>query len=84
MIIIGYYGRWISELMILPIVGGVAGCGIFLIIISLIGLVGAAKHHQVILFFVSFSLNKRKTNKNKCKILIDLQKFSLTKYVYFA
>lgn len=56
LIIIGFYGRSISVLLNLPIVGGIAGCGIILITISLIGLAGAVKHHQVILFFVSFSL----------------------------
>lgn len=54
LIIIGLYGRSISVLVHLPIVGGIAGCGIFLITFSLIGLAGAIKHHQVILFFVSF------------------------------
>jgi len=38
----------------LPIVGGILACGILLILISLLGLYGAAKHHQVVLFFVSF------------------------------
>lgn len=31
-------------------------CGIILIIISVLGLIGAVKHHQVVLFFVSFKL----------------------------
>ena len=31
--------------------GGIVACGIFLIVISLIGIYGAARHHQVLLFF---------------------------------
>lgn len=38
----------------LPIIGGIMACGIFLIMISILGLIGAVKHHQVVLFFVSF------------------------------
>lgn len=30
--------------------------GIFLFFIALVGLIGAVKHHQVLLFFVSFSV----------------------------
>ncbi|XP_049867983.1 tetraspanin-13 isoform X2 [Pectinophora gossypiella] len=35
----------------LPIVGGILACGVFLILVSLLGLAGAVKHHQVMLFF---------------------------------
>ncbi|XP_072020880.1 tetraspanin-31-B-like isoform X2 [Amphiura filiformis] len=35
----------------LYIVGGIIACGIFLMFVAIIGLVGAAKHHQVCLFF---------------------------------
>ena len=31
----------------LPIVGGITACGIFLLMISVIGLIGAVRHHQV-------------------------------------
>ena len=38
----------------LPIIGGITACGIFLLIVSIIGLIGAMRHHQVdFLFFVS-------------------------------
>lgn len=37
-----------------PIVGGIIASGVFLMVISIVGLVGAVKHHQVLLFFVSF------------------------------
>jgi len=35
----------------LPIVGGITASGVFLLFISVVGLVGAMKHHQVMLFF---------------------------------
>ena len=31
----------------LPIIGGITACGVFLLIISVVGFVGAIKHHQV-------------------------------------
>lgn len=56
LITIGIYGRTASILLYLPIVGGIAGCGVILVTISIIGLIGAVKHHQVILFFVSLKI----------------------------
>ena len=35
----------------LPIVGGITACGIFLLMISVIGLIGAIRHHQVTALF---------------------------------
>ena len=58
-----------------PIVGGTISCGVFLMLLSIAGIYGAIKHHQIILFFVSFveislplpkincSLEKRKNRK---------------------
>lgn len=37
----------------LRVVGVVIAVGIFLFLIALVGLIGAVKHHQVLLFFVS-------------------------------
>lgn len=51
---VGVYGRAASIVTNLPIIGGILACGIILILISILGLVGAVKHHQVMLFFVSF------------------------------
>lgn len=59
LISIGVYGRTSSIVINLPIIGGILACGVILILISLIGLAGAVKHHQVTLFFVSF---KKKYN----------------------
>jgi len=35
----------------LPIIGGIVACGVFLLLIAVMGLIGAIKHHQVLLFF---------------------------------
>lgn len=50
---VGVYGRAASIVTNLPIVGGILACGVILIVISILGLVGAVKHNQVMLFFVS-------------------------------
>ena len=46
-------GHWITSNIVtsLPIIGGVIACGVFLSMLSVAGLVGAVKHHQVLLFF---------------------------------
>ncbi|KAK3907863.1 Tetraspanin-31, partial [Frankliniella fusca] len=51
---VAIYGRTCAVVIDLPIIGGIMACGIFLILISILGLIGAVKHHQVVLFFVSF------------------------------
>ncbi|XP_062534104.1 tetraspanin-13-like [Armigeres subalbatus] len=48
---VGVYGRASSIVTNLPIIGGILACGVILILISILGLVGAVKHHQVMLFF---------------------------------
>jgi len=42
------YGNRYTDL---PIIGGILGCGVVLVLLSIMGLYGAAKHHQVTLFF---------------------------------
>ena len=37
-----------------PIVGGTISCGVFIMVIASVGIYGAVKHHQIVLFFVSF------------------------------
>ncbi|XP_063893485.1 tetraspanin-13 isoform X2 [Helicoverpa armigera] len=51
LISVAVYGQASSLVTNLPIVGGILACGVFLILISLLGLLGAVKHHQVMLFF---------------------------------
>lgn len=50
----GVYATTDSIVTSLPIVGGIIACGVTLIIIAVLGIMGAVKHHQVMLFFVSF------------------------------
>ena len=69
-----------------PIVGGTIACGVFLMLLSIAGIYGAIKHHQIILFFVSFveislpvpkmncSLEKR---KNRTGIMVCLSSRSI-------
>uniref|UniRef100_U5EYF3 Putative tetraspanin 97e n=1 Tax=Corethrella appendiculata TaxID=1370023 RepID=U5EYF3_9DIPT len=51
LISVGVYGRASSIVTNLPIIGGILACGVILILISILGLLGAVKHHQVMLFF---------------------------------
>ena len=39
----------------IPILGGVIACGVFILFTAILGLAGAIRHSQVMLFFVSFS-----------------------------
>lgn len=50
-ILLIYIGKLSTGVTSLPIIGGIVACGIILILISILGLIGAVKHHQVILFF---------------------------------
>lgn len=51
---IAAWGKTFGLVTSFSVVAGVIGVGIFLFLIALIGLLGAIKHHQVLLFFVSF------------------------------
>lgn len=58
------YVAWSGQLTLpylheFPVVTGLDMCGTFLFGLAFLGLVGAIKHHQVILFFVSFSYTAR-------------------------
>ncbi|KAJ1528107.1 hypothetical protein ONE63_008021 [Megalurothrips usitatus] len=48
---VAIYGQQCAVVTNLPIIGGILACGIFLFMISILGLIGAVKHHQVVLFF---------------------------------
>jgi hypothetical protein len=54
---VAVYGRASAIVTNLPIIGGILACGVFLILISILGLIGAIKHHQVLLFFVSLHIH---------------------------
>ncbi|XP_041371904.1 tetraspanin-13-like isoform X1 [Gigantopelta aegis] len=45
------YGRLSAIVTSLTLVGSLIACGVFLFFIALTGLIGALKHHQVLLFF---------------------------------
>jgi len=51
MIGVAVHGKASGIVTSLPIVGGITACGIFLLFISVVGLIGALRHHQVMLFF---------------------------------
>ncbi|KAI5642708.1 tetraspanin family domain-containing protein [Phthorimaea operculella] len=51
LISVAVYGQASSLVTNLPIVGGILACGVFLFLVSFLGLAGAVKHHQVMLFF---------------------------------
>jgi len=51
MIGVAVHGKVSGIVTSLPIVGGITACGVFLLMISVIGLIGAIRHHQVLLFF---------------------------------
>ncbi|XP_011137506.1 tetraspanin-13 isoform X1 [Harpegnathos saltator] len=48
---VAVYGKASALVTNLPIIGGILACGVILILISILGLIGAVKHHQVLLFF---------------------------------
>uniref|UniRef100_S4R4H5 Uncharacterized protein n=1 Tax=Petromyzon marinus TaxID=7757 RepID=S4R4H5_PETMA len=45
------YGAGFGIISSISVVGGVISVGFFLFLVSIVGLVGAVKHHQVLLFF---------------------------------
>lgn len=51
LISIALYGKAAPIVTTLPIVSGLLVCGFILILISILGLLGSFKHHQVMLFF---------------------------------
>ncbi|XP_024086318.1 tetraspanin-31-B isoform X2 [Cimex lectularius] len=51
LIVAAVYGRASALVTNLPIIGGILACGIFLILVSILGLFGAIQHNQVMLFF---------------------------------
>ncbi|KAM3872911.1 tetraspanin-13-like [Diretmus argenteus] len=45
------WGKWFGLVSSIRVVAGVIGVGIFLFLVAFVGLCGALKHHQVLLFF---------------------------------
>ncbi|XP_020502334.2 tetraspanin-13b [Labrus bergylta] len=48
---IAVWGMWFGLVSSFQVVGGVVGVGVFLFLVAVAGLIGAMKHHQVLLFF---------------------------------
>lgn len=57
MLLIGVaaWGKGFGLVSSIHIIGGVIAVGVFLLLIAIVGLIGALHHHQVMLFFVSFA-----------------------------
>lgn len=51
------WGKWFGLVSSIQVVAGVICVGIFLLLVAFVGLCGALRHHQVLLFFVSFRQN---------------------------
>lgn len=56
LIVVAAWGKGFGIVSSIHIIGGVIAVGFFLLLISIVGLIGAVHHHQVMLFFVSFSI----------------------------
>lgn len=54
MIGVAAWGKGFGLVSSIHIIGGVIAVGVFLLLIAIVGLIGAVHHHQVMLFFVSF------------------------------
>lgn len=48
---LGGLGKGASVVTSLPVVGGLVAAGLFLFLVAILGLYGASRHHQVVLFF---------------------------------
>lgn len=51
LICVAVYAKVSAKITSLPILGGVIACGVFLLLVAIMGVVGAIRHSQVILFF---------------------------------
>ncbi|XP_029959494.1 tetraspanin-13-like [Salarias fasciatus] len=51
------WGKWFGLVSSIRVVAGVIGVGVLLLLVALMGLCGALKHHQVLLFFYMMVLS---------------------------
>ena len=89
------YAKVTAYIVDISVMGGIISCGVFLLIIACVGIVGTVLHHQVTLFFVSFNAGQNAlspcTLGDSNVILIQLafaaiviiQTFSLTSILNF-
>ena len=50
------YAKAVAYIVDISVMGGIIACGVFLLLIASVGIVATLLHHQVTLFFVSFSM----------------------------
>ena len=60
MIAVAAYGKFVAVIETVTVMSGIVVCGVVLLVISIIGLIGSVRHHQVLLFFVSLHLCRNK------------------------
>jgi len=48
------YGKFVAVIETVTVMSGLVVCGVLLLLVSIVGLIGAVRHNQVLLFFVSF------------------------------
>jgi len=53
MIAAAAYGKFVAVIETVTVMSGLVVCGVLLLFVSAVGLIGAIRHHQVLLFFVS-------------------------------
>jgi len=54
LITLAVYTKAVTYITVLAAVGAGFACGVFLLFIAIVGLVGVTQHNQALLFFVSF------------------------------
>lgn len=58
LIVVAGFAKAAAYIVDISVMGGIIACGVFLLIIASIGIVGTILHHQVTLFFVSFNVGQ--------------------------
>jgi len=58
MIALAAYGKFVAVVETVTVMSGFLVCGVLLLLVSVIGLIGAVRHQQVVLFFVSFIFSR--------------------------
>ena len=59
MIAVAAYGKFVAIIETVTVMSGLVVCGVILLLVSVIGLIGSIRHHQVLLFFVSIVCDVR-------------------------
>lgn len=78
------WGKGFGLVSSIHIIGGVIAVGVFLLLIAMVGLVGAVRHHQVMLFFVSFARARRRRRKFKARRALNLDARLASTWSFFS